>query len=345
MENSLVGEKTIAFSIAHEILTTSVNIPTLPANGKKILDTVRLPEEKIHIPSFVRLVESDPGLFVRILQLSNSVFFGQVEKIVSLRAAITRIGLVETVNTVCLYFFQKMLPKFPDIKGFTYHEFWSHSWVCAAANRRLGHPQLGLGIVPGDLYMAGMLNGLGKLLLAIHFPDEFLKCVKRAKEHKQPLHMVEKDVFGTTDALIASRVLHTWNFPAIISEGIAYHQMPELAPPEYKIISGLTQFAYVMAEKIGIGCSGDGIETELSSTFIGQKQNLELSKPTVQQSLIKEVKDSMKNMVGTVADPSEDSLARSKKTKPFAASISDNSSSPVKEKPKGLIGWAKSLFR
>ena len=60
METTLVGEKTIAFSIAHEILMTSVNIPTIPANGMKILETIRQPEDKINIPSFVKLVESDP---------------------------------------------------------------------------------------------------------------------------------------------------------------------------------------------------------------------------------------------------------------------------------------------
>ncbi len=43
MENTLVGEKTIAFSIAQEILTTSVNIPTIPTNGTKILAIVKQP--------------------------------------------------------------------------------------------------------------------------------------------------------------------------------------------------------------------------------------------------------------------------------------------------------------
>lgn len=337
METSLVGEKTIAFSIAHEILITSVKIPTIPANGMKILETIRQPEDKIDVSSFVKLVESDPGLFIRILQLSNSPFYGQPDKIVSLRAAISRIGLVETVNTVGLYFFQKMLPKFPDIQGFSYHAFWAHSWVCAAANRLLGHPSYEMDILPGDLYMAGMLHSLGKLLLAIHFPDDFSKCVKRAREQKQFLHTIEKDVFGTTDALVASRVLHTWNLPGMVCEGIAFYQMPELAPPEYRIIAGLTQFAYAIAENSGIGCSGDGLKMDLSSTFLAQRPNLKISDKNVQLSLMKEVLDSIKDKIGTVTEKPVTSKSPEQKTK-------EKSSGPIKKTKKGILGWAKSIW-
>ncbi|MBU2431846.1 MAG: HDOD domain-containing protein, partial [Proteobacteria bacterium] len=298
MEDTLVGEKTIAFSIAQEILTTSVNIPTLPANGAKILAVARQSKDQIDIPSFAKLVESDPGLFTRILKMANSPFYGELDKIVSLRVAITRIGLVEIVDSVCLFFFQKLLPRFPDIEGFSYKDFWSHSWICAVANRRLGHPNLGMDVLPGELYMTGLLHGIGKLLLAIHFPDDFSKCVKQAMDLKHPLHKVEKDVFGTTDALVASRVLKAWNFPANICEGVAFHQMPELAPPEYIIIAGLTQFAYAMADVSGIGCSGDGLSMELSSTFLGQRPNLKISSKDVQEKLVQEILEAMGGKAG-----------------------------------------------
>ncbi len=344
METTLVGEKTIAFSIAHEILLTSVNIPMIPDNGRKILEMIRQPEDQIDVPSFVKLVESDPGLFTRILQLSNSMFYGRLEKIVSLRAAITRIGLVDTVNTVGLYFFQKMLPKFPDIEGFSYNKFWSHSWVCAVANRLLGHPAYEMEVLPGDLYMAGMLHSLGKLLLAIHFPDDFSKCVKKARDLKTSLYKVEKDVFGTTDALVAARVLQTWNLPAMVCEGIAFHQMPESAPPEYRIIAGLTQFAYVLAENSGIGCSGDGVKMDLSSTFFGQKPGLKISKKEVQESLFKEVMDAMKDKIGSVGQPPEESRPQQKKINTLTDQSFEKTSGPVKKPQKGILGWAKSIW-
>jgi HD-like signal output (HDOD) protein len=344
MENSLVGEKTIAFSIAQEILTTSINIPTIPANGTKIIAIVRQPIDKIDIPRFIKLVESDPGLYTRILQLANSPFYAEIDKIVSLRAAITRIGLVEIVSSVCLHFFKKMLPKFPDIKGFSYDDFWSYSWACAVANRRLGHPNLGMGVLPGELYMTGMLHGVGKLLMAIHNPHEFSLCLKKARELSLPLHQVEKDVFGTTDALVAATVLKSWNLPPSICEGVAFHQMPELAPPEHVAIAGLTQFAYVIAGMSGHGCNGDGIEMEMSATYLGQQPKLKFSEPEVQEQLVQEISgtlDKRADKAPPAPSGNEDPGPDSQKTENIRSVKTPVQTEPAK---KGLLGWIKSLW-
>ncbi len=327
MENKLVGEKTIAFSIAQEILSTSTNIPPMPDNGTKILEMARQPIGKIDIPDFAKLVESDPSLLTRVLQLSNSSYYSEVEKIITLRAAITRIGLTEMTNSVCLYLFQTILPKFPNIEGFSYNDYWSHSWACAVANRRLGHPNLDMGVLAGELYITGLLHGMGKLLLAIHFPDQFTKCIIKARERKLPLHEVEKDEFGTTDALVAARIMKFWNLPPNICAGVAFHQMPELAPPEYIIIAGLTQFAYGIAEMSQIGNSGDGITKELSSAYFAQNSNLSISKKEVQDKIVQEILSLLAAKSGE--SQSEKYNKQSVQTK------------PIKKKK---FTWIKSLF-
>jgi len=344
MDNRLVGEKTIAFSIAQEILTTSINLPTIPANATKIIAIVRQPSDQIDIPLFVKLVESDPGLFTRILQLANSPFYSEIDKIVSLRSAITRIGLIEIVNSVCLYFFQKMLPKFPDLEGFSYDDFWSHSWACAVANRRLGHPNLEMGVLPGDLYMTGMLHGIGKLLVAIHYPNEFSQCLRKAREFKYPLHQVEKDVFGTTDALVAANVLKSWNLPTNVCEGVAFHQMPELAPPEHRIIAGLTQFAYVIAGQSEVGCTGDGITMDLPSTYFGQLPKLKISRPEVQENLVKEILASLEGKTENITSKPTVSNNQGHGAKKAENSRSITTSDQTKPVKKSIFGWVKSLW-
>ena len=337
METSLVGEKTIAFSIAQEILTTIVNIPTIPANGTKIIAIVRQPTDQIDIPLFVNLMESDPGLYTRILQWANSPFYAEIDKIVSLRVAITRIGLVEIVSSVCLHFFKKMLPKFPDIEGFSYDDFWSYSWACAVANRRLGHPNLGMGVLPGELYMTGMLHGVGKLLMAIHKPHEFSLCLKTAREFKLPLHQVEKDVFGTTDSLVASAVLKSWNLPPNVCQGVAFHQMPELAPPEHVTIAGLTQFAYVIAGISGHGCNGDGLSMDLPSTYLGKLPKLQISKPEVQEKLVQEIANSLNGKAENMAPRPPISQVQGNRSKKAENSCSAKASPPTEPVKKAYL--------
>ncbi|MCG8637931.1 MAG: HDOD domain-containing protein [Desulfobacterales bacterium] len=341
MKDTLVGEKTIALSISQEILTTSVEIPAIPDNVRQIFTMVRQPEEKIDIPEFAKLVEADPGLFTRILQLANSQYYSEMDKIVSLRAAITRIGIKETVNSVCLQFFQKLLPKFPDIKGFSYNDFWTFSWACAVANRRLGHPMLGMDVLPGDLYMAGMLHGLGKLLLAIHYPEKFDACVAKAREFECPLAEVERDMFGTTDGLVAARVLKTWQLPANIIEGVGYYQMPEQAQPEYIIVAGLTQFAYNIAALSGMGTCGDGNKMDLSQTFLGQKPGLSIARENTQEALLREIFKSLKAKATYLGPQAVKPVAR-----PVSGVVRTRpKKKPVQEAPKGIVGWVKSLFK
>ncbi len=345
MEDSLTGEKTIALSIAQEILTTSVQIPSLPANVREIFEITRKPEAQIDIPSFARLIESDPGLFTRILQLANSPYYSELERIKSLRAAITRIGLNETVNAVCLNLFQGMLPKFPDFEGFSYNDFWTHSWVCAVASRRLGHPMLGMDVLPGDLYMAGMLHGVGKLVLAIHFPEEFSKCVKIARKFECPLHQAERDVFGTIDGLVAARVLSSWHLPTNICEGVGYHQIPEMAQPEHRIIAGLTQFAYSIAGLSGVGACGDGSKMDLSATFLGQKSNLKIAKQRTQEVLLQEIFDSLEGKVESLTSPPQKTVhqKRSAPVKSRKQHVKTQALAPKKGK-QGVVGWLKSLW-
>ncbi|MCP4020638.1 MAG: HDOD domain-containing protein [Desulfobacteraceae bacterium] len=345
MGDNLVSEKTIAFSIAHEILSSSVDIPTIPENGARIMSMVRRPLDKIDIPSFAKLVESDPGLFTRVLQLANSPFYAEIEKIVSIRSAIVRIGLTEIVNSVCLYFFQKMLPKFPEIPGFSYDGFWTHSWACAVANRRLGHPNIGMGIMPGELYMTGLLQGMGKLMLAIHFPEDFTKCIKNALEYEEPLNKIEKDVFGTTDCLVAGKVMSAWHLPGNICEGVAYYQTPELAPPEYIIIAGLTQYAYAIAGLSGTGCSGDGILMDVTQTYFGEQSNLILSKKSFQDSLIREILNYLDILSDSVTEPAyEVASGKAGKAKTVDWRSKKKTGKLPSKKKKGLMGWIKSFW-
>ncbi len=304
MESKLAGEKTIGDSISLEILTSGIKLPPIPVNGMKLLNMVQQPIDDIDITSFVKLVEVDPGLFSSVMQLANSPYYKGVEDIINLRSAINRIGLTETINSICLYFFQKALPKLPEIEGFSSNDYWAYSWACAVSNRRLGHPNLQMNSLPGELYMAGLLHGMGKLLFAINYTDQFSECIVKARYMKQPLYKMEQDVFGTTDAFVASRVMEAWHFPVNICSGVAYYQRPESAPDEYKEIAGLTQLAYCIASVSGIGNSGDGLEMDPGDAYICRQSELPVSRGKIRGKLISEIMSSLEKKAESVTGSS-----------------------------------------
>lgn len=272
--------------IAREILQSGVDLPPLPAVFSQLLAMSRQPEDKIDINKFTKLVQTDPALTSRILQLANSSYYGSLQKTVNLRLAIMRLGLQETISTVSWMLCQKALPRFPVLEGFSDIDYWAHSWACATANRMLGHPDLKVNSHPGDLYIAGLLHGIGRLILALHKREDFRQCLINAHDFSQPLEAAELEFFGTTEACIAGEVLKSWQFPEPICSAVRYCRNPEDAPPAFTEIAALTQFAYYLASTSGVGNNGDEFSFDFTDTYLCKKETSQFADPAFLGDLV-----------------------------------------------------------
>jgi len=349
------GEETIANAVALDILNSKFKIPPMPANGPKLISLVRKPIDAIDVDDFVKIIDSDPGLLSLILELANSAYFKGVDEVSSLRAAIVRVGLQETINSVNLYFFQGLFPKIPKIDGFNVQAYWAFSWACANAARRLGHPNMNMDVNPGELYIAGLLHGIGKLILAIQYPFEFGKCLQTAARLKLPLHTVELDEFGATDAHIASKLLDIWHIPSRVCSGVRFYQNPGQASGKEKNMAALLQFAYAVAATSGIGKNGDGRVSALESTWLAGQTEMPFFKKKSQDAVVKEILNSLKEKAESFTgvppktqgaagypDPEmEPHQNRAPKGRSIPVSPKSQKTSPSNP---GVFTWIRSLF-
>ncbi len=325
-------------AIALEILELGLSLPPLPAAGTQLLAFAQKPIDEIDVSQFTKLVESDPALCVKVLQLANSSYFGAIKKIISLHQAIMHIGLEETLNAAYLFFCQNTLPQLPAMEGFSGQEYWAHSWACAVANRMLGHPDYMVKTLPGELYVAGLLHGIGKLIIALYSPQDFMQCLRISKEFSKPLSEVEKKIFGTTDALIAYRIMKSWQLPNNICAAVKYYQSPETAEEEFQEIAALTQFSYFISNTSGIGSSGDEFCCDLSETWISRNTFSPLADPSVQRKLVQDILATLQakalNVTGMEA----------KEVKPPRKAPSAEEAPRRNEKQGGLWSRIKSIF-
>ncbi len=279
-----------AISITHEFLQSGVDLPFSTEVGPQLLSLSSKPVEEIDIDKLVKLIQMDPGLATKVLQLANSVYFSGLSKIISLRRAIVQIGLEEAINFIHVVFYRNSLPKFPSIEDFfSDKDYWSHSWACAVASKMLGHPTVGAKVLPGELYIAGLLHGIGKLILAIHRPEEFLQCLQNSKDFQQPLPEAQLDILGTTDADIACELLKAWQLPDNICMAIKYLQNPHEAEDEYREFAGLIQFAYYIANTSGIGNIKDEFCFDVKQTWICQESNSPLADESMQEGFVQRI--------------------------------------------------------
>jgi HD-like signal output (HDOD) protein len=334
--------KSNAQTIALQILQSTVQLPPLPLVGSQLLAMNQKSMDEIDVDKFVSLIETDPTLVARILSLANSAYFSSVNKIYSIRQAVMRIGLEESFNAVSWFFFQGALPRFPKFEGFSDKDYWSHSWACAVANRMLGRPDLFINCLPGELYIAGLLHGVGKLILAIHRPNEFLTCLEVSREYNQPLFEAELDHFGTTDADIAYEILKSWHFPEKICMAVKYYRIPEKAEAPYMEIAATTQFAYYIANTSGIGNNGDLHCFDLQETVMGRISDFPLSDEGTRNRVVNDIYSALRKKSAVIT---EEETAKQTETQPPDTNEKITKPSANHSKSKKKVGLLSRLLR
>jgi HD-like signal output (HDOD) protein len=333
-------------SIALEFLQSGISLPFSSSIGSQVLHLVQSPLEKIDIAALVKLIQMDPGFTTKILQLANSAYIGSLNKITSLRQAVVHIGLEETINIISVLLCRDALPKFPSLDGeFSDKDFWLHSWACAMSNKMLGHPESGSSVLPGELYIAGLLHGIGKLILAIQQPDKFVQCLRNSKDFSQPLAEAEQDVIGTTSADIAAEVLKAWQLSENVCMAVRYYQDPGKATQQYREIAGLTQFAYFIANTSGVGNMGDEFSFDLRETWISRESGLPLSDESVQGNIVGRIYKVLQTKSSALGSLDKDSSDEKEEDAPALSERHwvETGASKGKQK-RGFLAWLRSLF-
>ena len=331
-----------AEQIALKILQTGVNLPPLPAVFTRLMALSRQSEDRIDVGKFTKLLETDPALTARILQLANSSYYGTLNKISNLRQAIMHIGLQETISTVNWMLCKKLLPQFPTMAGFSDTDYWAHSWACATANRMLGREDLRVNCQPGELYVAGLLHGIGRLILALHKPDEFRQCLANSHDFSQPLEDAELEFLGTNDAFIACEILRAWHFPESICNAVKHFRNPEAAPEEHIEIAALTQFAYYIATTSGVGNNGDEYSYNFSETYLANLENSPFADKVVREKLIHDIQQTLQKKASAVTGVT----GRSSSLEPSPAAEEIIRSRRIAKRPRqGLLQRLFSSFK
>lgn len=329
--------------ILQEILNSQVKLPALPGTGMRLLEITQQSIDDIDIEKFSKLIEADPTLYARVLQLANSAYFGTINTITDIRQAIMHIGLEETLYSIQLLFFQNMLPTFPAMDGLNAKGYWDHAWACGVANKMLGQLDLKMKVPPKELYLAGLFHGIGKLILALYQPDKFQQCLANSRDYSLPLEESEQDIFGITDTFIASQVMQSWNIPANICAAVQFYNSPINAKTEYENITALTQFAYYIANTSGIGNSGDEFCFDFKDTYIAKNWNSFLTEDYTQMEIVQDIHSALRERV--VAIIGEDKKIGS--PEPVAEKLANIESSIQKtsSRKKTFWDWLRSLWK
>ncbi len=153
----------------------------------------------------------DQGLTAKILTMANSAFYGLQSEVRTVHRAVTVLGLNE-IRTLVLALGVKHLAASHTLPpAFDVPAYFEHQLAVGLTAKELS-PLLGVADAD-NLFTAGVLHDLGKLLTAQHRPDDWLAIESLCAAENILYHPAEERYWGLDHGLIGAMVLKSWNLP------------------------------------------------------------------------------------------------------------------------------------
>jgi putative nucleotidyltransferase with HDIG domain len=161
----------------------------------------------------------------KILRIVNSAYFGFRSKISDPVLAVRFLG-INTVSSLVMacHIFKHADPALADWLGL--NRMWSHSLLTSQWAKKIAECETKDRNTVDDALAAGMLHDVGRLVLAINFPDTYKILIEHARSAREDLIELESSVIGVTHAEIGAYLMGTWGLRNAIVEAIAYHHEP-----------------------------------------------------------------------------------------------------------------------
>lgn len=212
------------------ILHRMDKLPALPVVYQQVLE--QMVREDASIGEIGKLIEKDPALSAKVLQIVNSAYMGVRNPVSNLVQACSMLGL-ENLKNVVLMAEVFALPKGKALpKGFNVDELWNHSLAVGECARAIASNETSDKNVIDRAFTSGLLHEVGQLILATRLTEPFGKTLEYAAENRLQLVDAEQKILGITHAQIGSYLLELWGLPDTVIEAIAFHIHPSSCPTE-----------------------------------------------------------------------------------------------------------------
>lgn len=195
------------------------------------------------------IIEKDPALSLKLLQIVNSAFYGLSAEISSISQAISLIGMKELQNIILS---TVIVDKFSDLPNglISMYDFWGKSLRNALIARELDN-YLGKNYAE-SVFICGILHHIGELVFCLRIPelarDITLKvqAIELATANDQV--EVEEAVLGFNHFTAGAELTQRWKLPDLITDSIKLHTSEDTTEQHYEI-ANIIRLASFYAEK------------------------------------------------------------------------------------------------
>lgn len=200
------------------LLACPTALPTMPKVVALLMN--ELGRDEPDLRKVAQLINTDPGLTTRVLQLGNSAFFQLSRQIGSVSEALAVLGLAHIRSLVSV---ASLSGAFKTVPGIDLEQFWRYSFDVARVARSLA------GVVhqnQGTAFTAGLIHGVGELVMHLGMPDEMRPIDEVVGPIDPERGRVEMRILGYDFGQVGAGLAQAWHFPPPIVDAIRFQQSP-----------------------------------------------------------------------------------------------------------------------
>ena len=222
-------------------------IPTIVSELNEVISNPLSSAEDI-----ANVVNKSPSLTATLLRIVNSALYGCPSKIDKVSQAVTLIGTKEIFGLALGISVLAIFRKIPK-EVINMYSFLRHSIACGiisrilAAHKNLQHTE--------QLFVAGLLHDLGRVLLYIYFPEDSVHLLGKCTSSEKLLYEEEDDYLGCNHTHIVQYLMQHWKLPLTLENNVFHHHNPSQA--QSPIPATIVHLADIIVNALGMGSSGE----------------------------------------------------------------------------------------
>jgi putative nucleotidyltransferase with HDIG domain len=241
-----------------KLIEQDIALPEIPSIVIELNEVIANPLSTAD--QMAQVINKSPSLTAMLLKIVNSSLYGLPSKVDRVSLAVTLIGTRELSSLALGISIMSIFRSIPT-SLLTMRSFLKHSLACGILSRLLAAQRTMR--QTEQMFTAGLLHDIGRLILFIYFPEEALGALRQARQTSDQLCRVEKMRLGCHHAQIGKYLLDRWRLPLIIENAVSFHHEPSDAPDP--VPAAIVHLADLMVNALGIGTSGERLVPPLDA--------------------------------------------------------------------------------
>ncbi len=207
-------------------LRTLAELPPLSPILNRLI--ANLAQSDVSFAKVAELIEKDTVLAGNLLKLVNSALYGRRGTIISVRHAVSMLGVNKLRNAALSMSVARMWNHVKTPAGWSQASFNLHAAGVAILSDLLAQR---LPVDHGEgAFAAGLFHDLGWLLVALGCPEEYEQASRLFLQNEPNGPECELEILGISHAELSAEALAVWNLPQPIETAVRYHALPEQDP-------------------------------------------------------------------------------------------------------------------